>query len=99
MFRFLCLVLLALALVQASGLEFSTDTDQCANRCQGEESDGQCPPDCSWCACCAGARPILIAEIAAAGIPERCGSVAVEPVPCQTMPDPREIVHVPLFLS
>jgi len=99
MFRFLCLVLLALALVQASGIELPGDADRCADRCPGEQKSGQCPPDCAWCGCCVGSRPILVAQTAEPESLERSGSVATEPAARQSMPDPREITHVPLSLS
>jgi hypothetical protein len=93
--RFLSLALLALVLTQAMGLAFPAEPDGCSESCPGEEQNGQCPPDCDWCACCPGARLLLAAPLTPPPAPERSEIAPEEPSFSPSTPDPHEIFHVP----
>ena len=95
MLRLLSLVLVALVLCQATGLGVSTEADGCAESCPGEQPGGDCPPDCVWCACCPGARPLIVEQVAVAPAPEWRGTTLEGIAPVISIPYPHEIYHVP----
>ena len=94
-----CLFLTLLTIVLTSGLLPAVASDACADGCPGEESGGTCPPDCSLCGCCRSLRPGLVDGTPALLAPQPIGLATVQLVPPLPMPQPREITHVPRFLS
>ena len=99
MLRLLSFVLLALVLSQAAGLPVTADLDGCAEGCPGEGPGGHCPPDCAWCACCPGVRPIVVEHVAVLPAPEWRGITFEQTVPIISTPYPPKIDHVPRLLA
>src|SRR5213593_1030345 len=99
MLRLLSLMLVALLLCQATGLRVSAAADGCVEGCPGEEPGGHCPPDCVWCACCPGARPLVVERIAVPSTPVWNGTTLEVSAPVIAAPHPHDIDHVPRSLA
>jgi hypothetical protein len=92
--RVLFLVGFVLFAVQAGGLAMAVEIP-CVQPCDGDGPDGQCPPTCHDCACCAQPRAHLTVVADGAVVVQ---PAAPAPWPAQGGPgglDPREILRVP----
>ena len=96
LFRILTLVVF---LAPVTGVSAFMSVDSCADECGTEsaaipEADA-CGADCAVCACCPGARLVIPAAAAVAGMRESLPAVSHFRGDAPTSPDPREILHVP----
>jgi hypothetical protein len=92
--RLLFLIAFALFAVQAGGLAMAVEVP-CAEPCEGDGPDGQCPPACYDCACCAQPRahPTVFADEPLIAPPMAPAAWPTQSEPAT--PDPREILRVP----
>lgn len=97
--RWLSALLFALTLAQGTGIAAFALPDECVENCPDERSDGDCPPACNLCTCCAATRPVLLVRAAVPTRPGPGARVRVESLAAWQAPDPREILHVPELLA
>src|SRR5262245_4639610 len=96
--------LLILSLVvfggQAAGLPELLESAICQECCPGDGPDGQCPPGCTYCCCCAHSpRPLVMVEpLEVLALSIRADTPPdVERAPRPS--EPHDIFHVPRPLS
>ncbi|MBI2894372.1 MAG: hypothetical protein HYY06_12540 [Deltaproteobacteria bacterium] len=93
--RFLCALALALLCVQAAGVTKLFAQESCQARCPDDDEQGNCPSDCTDCACCGHLQPVASQVAPAIAAPP---GAAPEPDHCAGSPptaDPRGTEHVP----
>ena len=92
--RAVVVILLALLTIDVSGLSGLCGETSCDEPCPGDNSDGQCPPNCHDCSCCSlpkiagAAAPALVAPAAR----PQSWSGPIDRLPS---PEPADILHVP----
>ena len=96
---FLRVLILAFALVHATGLSDALDV-ACAGECAEDDcDDGGCPPLCATCQCarCPAGVPIGIGGVDAPK-PELVLAIFPDTERAPSSPDPGEILRVPILL-
>jgi hypothetical protein len=97
--RAVLLLMLALVLGPAVGLDLALGEDACAQDCPDDADGRQCPPLCPDCTC--SLRP---ASLLPAGppvivlLPTHAPVLFSESERTPAIPEPREILHVPILV-
>ena len=97
--RAVLLVMLTLVLGQAVGLAWALGEDACTEGCDDDADGRRCPPLCPDCTC--SLRPVQLLPASAPVVvllPTRTSVVFVEFDRTPSVPEPREILHVPIAL-
>ena len=68
----------------------------CAQECADDDADGHCAPTCSDCACCAHIRVMTVPVAMRAIVPATAARLPQRTVDAPPIPEPREILHVPI---
>src|SRR5689334_14225354 len=95
--RAVLLLMLSLLLGQAVGLAEVLGGDACESECDDDAAGRQCPPVCPTCAC--SVRPVSLlpaSEPMMALLPESVSVAFCEADRTPAVPEPREILHVPI---
>lgn len=70
----------------------------CSQSCPDDDSQGQCAPDCTDCACCTHLRsPVLVVELKLS-VPLMGAVIPERPLLVPQSPEPGDILHVPKTL-
>ena len=89
------LLLLALVAVQTTGLSSFVAPEDCTEACPGEESEGACPPLCTYCPCCFASHVFTFPAPVVTAQPDLAGPLRAEPADFHVSPYARQILHVP----
>ena len=102
-FQIVAIVMFALCIGQATrASSVFAAGDDCSDgcpddqKCPGENSDGECPPDCQLCMCC-GITIKALVPVSTATLPSLCVQRASARAKDRLPPsaEPQEILHVP----
>lgn len=97
MFRGLVIFMLAIVLVQSTGV-VPFAAVECRDSCIDDQADGRCAPACDDCLCCLHPQAAPLRTVLAAAPPALTWSTRVEWRDSTSSPHSRDILHVPIYL-